>query len=155
ASDRILWREAVQRLGDETNDVERKLVKLSPALANEKQLADIRGTDVTRRLGADEAAVEFIRFPFHDGKKATGTSYLALVVRTPLPTEAIRRFIRPTNRQHNDQGHDIRTSFHITPEGRQPPPRHLQGRGLAKRGPYPSSSVLHHPDLKKPRLLAA
>jgi hypothetical protein len=26
-------------------------------------------------------------------------------------------------------------SFHITPEGRQPPPRHLQGRGLAKRGP--------------------
>src|SRR6266852_1719529 len=33
------------------------------------------------------------------------------------------------------QADDSRTSFHITPEGRQPPPRHLQGRRLAKGGP--------------------
>src|SRR6185437_16888507 len=36
------------------------------------------------------------------------------------------------NRQYNDQGHDSRTSFQITPEGRQAPPRHLQAQGLAK-----------------------
>ena len=47
-------------------------------------------------------------------------------------------------RHRNDQGHDSRTSFHITPEDRQAPPRHLQARALAKGGPEPSSSVLHH-----------
>ena len=40
-------------------------------------------------------------------------------------------------RYRNDQG------FHITPEDRQGPPRHLQARALAKGGPEPSSSVLH------------
>jgi len=44
----------------------------------------------------------------------------------------------------NDQGHDSRRSFHITPEDRQAPPRHLQAPALAKGGPEPSSSVLHH-----------
>jgi len=43
-----------------------------------------------------------------------------------------------------DQGHDSRTSFHITPEDRQAPPRHIQARALAKGGPEPSSSDLHH-----------
>jgi hypothetical protein len=44
----------------------------------------------------------------------------------------------------NDQGHVSRTSFHITPEDRQAPPRHLQARALAKGGPEPSSSVPHY-----------
>ena len=35
--------------------------------------------------------------------------------------------------RHRDS--DSRTSFHITPEGRQVPPRHLQARRLAKGGP--------------------
>src|SRR5260370_193587 len=34
--------------------------------------------------------------------------------------------------------------FHITPEDRQAPPRHLLARALAKEGPEPSISVLHH-----------
>ena len=58
--------------------------------------------------------------------------------------EAIRRFIRSAIRHRDDQGHDSRTSSHITPEDRQAPPRHLQARALAKGGPEPSSSVLHH-----------
>src|SRR5215831_9401044 len=32
----------------------------------------------------------------------------------------------------------------FTPEDRQAPPRHLQARALAKGGPEPSSSILHH-----------
>jgi len=52
---------------------------------------------------------------------------------------AIRRI-----RHRNDQGHDNRSSFHISPEDRQAPLRHLQARALAKAGPEPSSSVPHH-----------
>ena len=35
-------------------------------------------------------------------------------------------------------------SEQFTPEDRQAPPRHLQARALARGGPQPSSSVLHH-----------
>jgi|SRR6516162_9848434 len=58
--------------------------------------------------------------------------------------EAIRRSFAWRIRHRNDQGHDSRTFFHITPGDRQAPPRHLQARALANRGPEPSSSVLNH-----------
>jgi CHAT domain-containing protein/tetratricopeptide (TPR) repeat protein len=78
---RVEVRETVAKLEEETNDLERRLVKLSPALASEKQLANVTWRDVTKTLKPEEAAVEVAQFPFTDGKLVTGPSYyVALVV---------------------------------------------------------------------------
>jgi len=79
--DREEWRRAVAVLERESDDLERELVKRSGALAQDKKLSRASWRDVRDSLKAGEAAVEFLKFPFYDGKKWTkGNRYVALVV---------------------------------------------------------------------------
>jgi CHAT domain-containing protein/tetratricopeptide (TPR) repeat protein len=75
------WRSKVDQLQQQANDLERQLVKRSAALSIEEKLANVTWRDVRAALRKDEAAIEFARFPFHDGKTWTGKSlYLALII---------------------------------------------------------------------------
>jgi CHAT domain-containing protein/Tfp pilus assembly protein PilF len=70
------------QLAKEANDLEKELVTRSGALGEEKRLARGGWQQVRDALKPDEAAVEIVRFRFHDGKKWTGASYyVALVLR--------------------------------------------------------------------------
>ncbi|HYA97151.1 MAG TPA: CHAT domain-containing tetratricopeptide repeat protein, partial [Methylomirabilota bacterium] len=70
------------RLDEQTNEIERQLVRRSAALAEDKKVAQATWGDVQRALGKDEAAVEFVRFPFHDGKNWSGKNFYAALVLT-------------------------------------------------------------------------
>lgn len=84
--DQAEWRRNVETLEQEAGELEKELVRRSSALAEEKRLGRVSWRDVQKSLGKDEAAVEFVRFRFHDGRKWTGAySYIALVV-TPETT---------------------------------------------------------------------
>jgi tetratricopeptide (TPR) repeat protein len=75
-------RAQIEQLKKEANDLEKDLVKRSAALAEERRLAHVTWEQLRDALKPDEAAVEIVRFDFHDGKKWTGTSqYVALIVR--------------------------------------------------------------------------
>ena len=75
-------RAQIERLKKEANELEKELVKRSGSLAEEKRLAHATWQQVRDALKPDEAAVEVVRFPFHDGKKWTGANeYVALIVR--------------------------------------------------------------------------
>jgi tetratricopeptide (TPR) repeat protein len=79
--DRAVWRKNVEQLEQETNDMEKDLVRRSSILAEKKKLAQITWHDVQKALEKDEAAVEFVRFRWHDGKRLTETAeYVALIV---------------------------------------------------------------------------
>jgi CHAT domain-containing protein len=79
--ERAVWRKNVEKLEQETNNMEQQLVRRSSALAENKKLAQVTWHDVQKTLGKDEAAVEFVRFRWHDGKKLTETAeYVALIV---------------------------------------------------------------------------
>jgi CHAT domain-containing protein len=75
-------------LEQEANDLERELVKRSAVFAEQKTLVRVTWRDVQKALGPDEAAVEFVRFRFHDGKKWTDTNYYAALIVTPQSTTA-------------------------------------------------------------------
>jgi CHAT domain-containing protein/Tfp pilus assembly protein PilF len=75
-------RAQISQLEKGTNELEKELVRRSGVLAEEKRLAHVTWQQVRDGLKKDEAAVEIVRFPFHDGKKWTGASeYVALIVR--------------------------------------------------------------------------
>ncbi len=77
------WLKTVAELEQETNDTEQELVRRSAPVAEHQKLSSVSWRDVQKALRKDEAAVEFVRFRFHDGKKWTGTSYYAALVVVP------------------------------------------------------------------------
>jgi CHAT domain-containing protein/Tfp pilus assembly protein PilF len=85
--DREAWRKNVEQLQQETNDMEKELVRRSSTLAENKKLAQVTWRDVQKALGKDEAAIEFVRFRFHDSKHLTETAdYVALIVTSETTT---------------------------------------------------------------------
>ncbi len=81
AADREGWRKAVTQLENEANELEKELVRRSAALTEEKKLMSLSWRDVQKALKPGEAAVEVVRFQFHDGRKWTGRAeYVALIV---------------------------------------------------------------------------
>lgn len=75
------WRKTVEQLETESADLEKELVQRSGALAEEKKLSRAGWRDVRESLRDGEAAVEFLKFPFNDGKKWTKKyRYVALVL---------------------------------------------------------------------------
>ena len=82
------WRKNIEQLEQEANEMETALVRRSSSLAEERRLARVTWRDVQKALGKDEAAVEFVRFRFHDGKRWTDTVYyVALIVAPETMTE--------------------------------------------------------------------
>jgi tetratricopeptide (TPR) repeat protein len=80
--DREQWRRNLAQLEQEANDLEKQLVQHSVSFAEEKELARPSWDRVRAALKEDEAAVEFVRFGFHNGKKwSMKFDYAALVVR--------------------------------------------------------------------------
>jgi tetratricopeptide (TPR) repeat protein/CHAT domain-containing protein len=82
------WRKNLDQVGEEANELDKDLTRRSTGFAEQQKLLRPSWRDVQKSLQADEAAVEFVRFPFHDGKQWTGkTYYAALVVRAndPMP----------------------------------------------------------------------
>lgn len=79
--DGMQWRKNLQQLEVEANDLEKELVKRSAVRAEEKNLAHVTWRDVQRALKPSEAAVEIVRFQFHNGKSWTPMFYyVALVI---------------------------------------------------------------------------
>lgn len=87
AGDAARWRRTMQQLDQEANAIETDLVKRSAALADAKALSRFTWRDVQKSLKADEAAVEYVRFPVHDGGGwiTNGYGYSAVVL---TPTAA-------------------------------------------------------------------
>jgi CHAT domain-containing protein/Tfp pilus assembly protein PilF len=80
--DRELWRQQINQLRSEANDIEKALVARSSAFAERKQLERATWQQVRDSLKPGEAAVEFARFRLYD-KKWTGTRYYVALVVTP------------------------------------------------------------------------
>jgi CHAT domain-containing protein/Tfp pilus assembly protein PilF len=84
-------RKQIAQLAQQANQLEQEIVKRSQALTDEKTLSNVTWRDVQKALRPGEAAVEFARFPFHNGKSFTSTiDYIALVV---TPTSVNPDFI--------------------------------------------------------------
>jgi CHAT domain-containing protein/tetratricopeptide (TPR) repeat protein len=76
------WQEARKRTDAEANELEGKLARRVNSFAEQKILARTTWQDVQKALKPDDAAVEFVRFRFDDGKKPLGKPYyIALVIR--------------------------------------------------------------------------
>jgi len=80
---REAWRNQVDQLESEANELERALVARSAAFAQQKKLERVTWLQVRDALKPGEAAVEFARFRFYDGKKWTDTTYYVALVVTP------------------------------------------------------------------------
>jgi len=76
-------RDQIAELEQQANDLERELVQRSPTVAQERTSAQVSWEDVRAKLKTGEAAVEYMRYKFHDGKHWTGKSYYAALVITP------------------------------------------------------------------------
>ena len=75
------WKELRKKMDDEANDLEQQLARRVSSLTAQKSLAHRTWRDVQRKLQRGEAAVELVRFRFHDGKQWTRTyKYIALAV---------------------------------------------------------------------------
>ena len=88
--DRAAWRKAVKQLRQESNELERELVRGSAALAEQKRLARPTWRQVQSALRKEEAAVEFLRFRLHDGQRWTDKHHYVALVLTPKSKEAPR-----------------------------------------------------------------
>jgi CHAT domain-containing protein/tetratricopeptide (TPR) repeat protein len=91
AGDPAEWRKAMAQLDQEANAIETDLVKRSAALADLKAMARLTWHDVQKALKPDEAAVEYVRFPVHNGIAWTHAYAYAAAVLTP--TAAPRLFL--------------------------------------------------------------
>lgn len=76
------WRVKAQGVAEHANQLERALARRSPAFADQEKLRNASWRDVQNCLTANQATVEFGRFPFFDGNRWTDkTYYVGLVVR--------------------------------------------------------------------------
>ena len=80
------WRKAMGQLDQEANAIETDLVKRSAVLADLKAVARLTWHDVQKGLKPDEAAVEYVRFPVHNGARWMHADAYAAVVLTPSAT---------------------------------------------------------------------
>ncbi len=76
------------KLALEVAALEEKLAARSGRLAERKQLQDVSWQSVRNALGREEAAVEFVKFAFHDGRRLTDKNYYAALVVTAETTNA-------------------------------------------------------------------
>jgi CHAT domain-containing protein/tetratricopeptide (TPR) repeat protein len=76
-------RERIAELEQQAQAIEKDLVQRVSSLAEEKRLARVTWKDVRQGLKPGEAAVELVRFDFHDGKEQTGKAYYAALIVTP------------------------------------------------------------------------
>jgi CHAT domain-containing protein/tetratricopeptide (TPR) repeat protein len=75
------WRNKMDRLQQDANSIERQLVKRSFVLPGEEKAVIVSWRGIQKSLAKGDAAVEIVRFPFHNGKQWTQTAYyLAIVV---------------------------------------------------------------------------
>jgi tetratricopeptide (TPR) repeat protein len=79
-SDREQWRRNLALLEQESNEQEKELARRSASFAEDKKLLRPSWEQVRGALKEGEAAVEFVRFWFSDGKKWTNKSYYAALV---------------------------------------------------------------------------
>jgi CHAT domain-containing protein/tetratricopeptide (TPR) repeat protein len=85
-ADREAWRQGIERIESEANDLEKELARRSSAISEKARLVQVGWRDVQKTLKKGDAAVEFLRFRFHDGKKWTGASYYVALILTPETT---------------------------------------------------------------------
>jgi len=86
--DRAEWKKTSEQWSREADEIDRELARTTSAWAEQKRLARATWRDVQKALAKDEAAVEIVRFPFHDGKRWTGKTYYAALVITSETTTA-------------------------------------------------------------------
>ena len=87
-SDREPWRKNMEQLSVEANELERALVRRSTTFAQQKKLERVTWQQVRDGLKPSEAAIEFVRFPFHDGRNFTDITYYVALVVTQETTSA-------------------------------------------------------------------
>ena len=76
------WKKELDDLSKQSNDLEEQLARRVPALGEEGHLANASWRGVRDILKNSEAAVEFVRFRYFDGKTWTSKAfYVALVVK--------------------------------------------------------------------------
>ena len=83
AKDRDEWKKDVEEVQRETDELEKQLVQRSSAMAEKQKLARSTWRDVQKALEPGEAAVEFVRFQFHEGKKWTKKLFYVALIVTP------------------------------------------------------------------------
>ncbi len=75
------WEQLRKSVDEQANDLEQQLARRVSALSEQKSAARVSWRDIQKELHSGEAAVEFARFKFFDGKKWTDKfKYLAMVV---------------------------------------------------------------------------
>jgi CHAT domain-containing protein/Tfp pilus assembly protein PilF len=77
------WQESQAALNEKANALEQQLARRVSSLNEKNILASATWQDVQKSLRADEAAVEYVRFQFHNGKAFTGASNYVALVLTP------------------------------------------------------------------------
>jgi len=76
------WRQLRSHVDGEANELDQELARRVSSFAEQTRLARASWQDVQKALAPNDAAVEFEKFQFHDGKKWTGQAYyVALVIR--------------------------------------------------------------------------
>ena len=85
------WQERQAKVNAEANELEQQLARRVSSFGEQASLARARWQDVQKALRPGDAAVEYVRFQFHDGKKFTSMFiYMALVV---TPRSAMPSFV--------------------------------------------------------------
>jgi tetratricopeptide (TPR) repeat protein len=80
-------RKQIAELEQETNDLEKELIKRSGTLAEEERLARVTWQQVRDALKKHEAAVEIVSFPFYDAKGGPSPTYYVALIVTPESTQ--------------------------------------------------------------------
>jgi CHAT domain-containing protein/Tfp pilus assembly protein PilF len=97
-TDREQWHKQIDQVTQEANELESKLVRRSASLAEQMKLAHVSWRDVQKSLKSGQAAVEFVRFPYYDGKNLTDANfYVALIVRPESRQPTLVVLIDPNN----------------------------------------------------------
>lgn len=84
-------------LQDATNRLEQALSRLSNAFRQQQKDRNISVKDVSQKLRKNEAALEFIRFPYYNKKWTDSVFYAALLL---LPGDSVPRFIPLCEERH-------------------------------------------------------